>query len=134
MKTKKIDLVILFFALAALTSLTNGFYYTLNDGWSVVFFLDSKISLKLISQFLSKENLNENSALISDFRIDYDPELTIKFPDRFSVSLNELGESLNIEFFRILENPALNSRDIYVIDKLTGQPKRYDLKDEEVTA
>ena len=59
------------------------------------------------------------------------------FPDEFSVSFHNLKRNFYLKFSKLKESdklhPAQNA-DIYVIDKSTAKPVKYDLKNEEVYA
>ncbi len=57
-----------------------------------------------------------------------------KFPNEFSLSLNEFNDVFNLTFQKIdeINTHPIHSSDIYVVDSKSGQPIKYESRIEEV--
>ena len=64
-------------------------------------------------------------------QIDFDKH----FPNEFSISFYKLKRYFNLKFSKLHDSDKshpIQSADIYVIDKNSNEPVKYDLKNQEV--
>jgi hypothetical protein len=84
---------------------------------------------------IDKDELDRNSSLIENLEITFDKSEVGAFPKLINVSFTELKTRFRLAFVKTSNNSnaALSraSHDIYVIEKTTGQPVKYNIEKEE---
>jgi hypothetical protein len=118
----------------------NGYYVYKKISKNHQLKLKFKIFFKAVFFLIDEIDDNENSKVLHEFKIELsnenkDKKRSLKskdiiFPDEFSIRFNKFDREINAKFSKLNKNSKseqLSNADIYVIDESTGQPKLYQI-------
>ncbi len=81
-----------------------------------------------------KDQLNQNTSVIQNLRINYDNNIDYskELPSFFNIRFSDSGRDFYLRFAKVSAHDKITSPDIYVIDQTTGHPAKFDVTHEEV--